>query len=82
MSPLVRIQGTMTAQRYLDNVLRPVAFRYHQGLPNAIFQQDNAHTVLAQLFEVEVVLFKATPTGFFNSFILSPLLAFEYSFSL
>ncbi|KFM70864.1 hypothetical protein X975_22861, partial [Stegodyphus mimosarum] len=29
-SPLVRIQGTMTAQRYLDNVLRPVAIPYLQ----------------------------------------------------
>ncbi|KFM68514.1 Transposable element Tcb1 transposase, partial [Stegodyphus mimosarum] len=41
-SSLVRIQGTMTAQRYLDNVLRPVAIPYFQGLPNAICQQDNA----------------------------------------
>ncbi|KFM64315.1 Transposable element Tc1 transposase, partial [Stegodyphus mimosarum] len=41
-SPLVRIQGTMTTQRYLDNVLLPVAIPYLQGLPNAIFQQVNA----------------------------------------
>ncbi|KFM56863.1 Transposable element Tc1 transposase, partial [Stegodyphus mimosarum] len=39
MSPLVRIQGSMTSQRYLDNVLRPVVIPYLQGLPNAIFQQ-------------------------------------------
>ncbi|KFM75199.1 Transposable element Tcb1 transposase, partial [Stegodyphus mimosarum] len=41
-SPLVRIQGTMTAQRYLDNVLWPVAIPYLQGLPNASFQLYNA----------------------------------------
>ncbi|KFM57547.1 Transposable element Tcb2 transposase, partial [Stegodyphus mimosarum] len=40
-SPLVRIQGTTTDQRYLDNVLRPVAIPYLQGLLNVIFQQDN-----------------------------------------
>ncbi|KFM57799.1 Transposable element Tc1 transposase, partial [Stegodyphus mimosarum] len=40
--PLVCIQGTMTAQRYLDNVLRPVTIPYLQGLPNAMFKQDNA----------------------------------------
>ncbi|GFS53300.1 transposable element Tc1 transposase [Trichonephila clavipes] len=42
-SPLVRIQGTLNAQRYVQNVLHPVAIPYLQGLPNAIFQQDNAH---------------------------------------
>ncbi|UYV63392.1 K02A2.6-like [Cordylochernes scorpioides] len=30
-SPLLRIQGTMTAQRYLDDVLRPVTLPYLQG---------------------------------------------------
>ncbi|UYV61759.1 hypothetical protein LAZ67_1006362, partial [Cordylochernes scorpioides] len=30
-SPLLRIQGTMTAQRYVDDVLRPVTLRYLQG---------------------------------------------------
>ncbi|GFT02523.1 transposable element Tcb1 transposase [Trichonephila clavipes] len=42
-SPLVRIQGTLNAQRYVQNVLLPVAIPYLQGLPNAIFQQENAH---------------------------------------
>ncbi|UYV67998.1 hypothetical protein LAZ67_5002752 [Cordylochernes scorpioides] len=30
-SPLLRIQGTMTAQRYVDDVLRPVTLPYLQG---------------------------------------------------
>ncbi|GFT89176.1 transposable element Tc1 transposase [Trichonephila clavipes] len=42
-SPLVRIQGTLNAQLYVQNVLRPVEIPYLQGQPNAIFQQDNAH---------------------------------------
>ena len=49
VSPLVRIRGTMTAQRYVDNVLRPVAIPYLQGLPNAIFQQDNARPHSARI---------------------------------
>ncbi|KFM59999.1 Transposable element Tc1 transposase, partial [Stegodyphus mimosarum] len=48
-SPLVRILDTMTAQRYLDNVLRPVAIPYLQGLPNVIFQQDNARPHSARI---------------------------------
>ncbi|UYV70039.1 K02A2.6-like, partial [Cordylochernes scorpioides] len=40
-SPLPRIQGTMTAQRYVDDVLRPVTLPYLQGVPNALYQQDN-----------------------------------------
>ncbi|UYV77921.1 Transposase [Cordylochernes scorpioides] len=38
-SPLLRIQGTMTAQRYVDDVLRPVTLPYLQGVPNALYQQ-------------------------------------------
>ncbi|UYV79193.1 hypothetical protein LAZ67_17001455 [Cordylochernes scorpioides] len=34
--------GTMTAQRYVDDVLRPVTLPYLQGVPNALYQQDNA----------------------------------------
>ncbi|UYV63477.1 Transposase [Cordylochernes scorpioides] len=41
-SPLLRIQGTMTAQRYVDDVLRPVTLPHLQGVPNALYQQDNA----------------------------------------
>ncbi|GFX24790.1 transposable element Tcb1 transposase [Trichonephila clavipes] len=41
-SPLMCIQGTLNAQRYVQNVLRPVEIPYLQGLPNAIFQQNNA----------------------------------------
>ncbi|GFW16507.1 transposable element Tcb1 transposase [Trichonephila clavipes] len=48
-SPLVRIQGTLNAQRYVQNVLRLVAIPYLQGLPNAIFQQDNARPHTARI---------------------------------
>ncbi|UYV75264.1 hypothetical protein LAZ67_12003162 [Cordylochernes scorpioides] len=47
-SPLLRIQGTMTAQRYVD-VLRPVTLPYLQGVPNALYQQDNARPHTARI---------------------------------
>ncbi|UYV80948.1 hypothetical protein LAZ67_19002252, partial [Cordylochernes scorpioides] len=48
-SPLLRIQGTMTAQRYVDDVLRPVTIPYLQGVPNALYQQDNARPHTARI---------------------------------
>ncbi|UYV81979.1 hypothetical protein LAZ67_21000289, partial [Cordylochernes scorpioides] len=48
-SPLLRIQGTMTAQRYVDDVLRLVSFPYLQGVPNALYQQDNARPHTARI---------------------------------
>ncbi|UYV84230.1 Transposase [Cordylochernes scorpioides] len=48
-SPLLRIQGTMTAQRYVDDVLRPVTLPYLQVVPNALYQQDNARPHTARI---------------------------------
>ncbi|UYV66734.1 hypothetical protein LAZ67_4002715 [Cordylochernes scorpioides] len=48
-SPLLRLQGTMTAQRYVDDVLRPVTLPYLQGVPNALYQQDNARPHTARI---------------------------------
>ncbi|UYV75324.1 hypothetical protein LAZ67_12003495, partial [Cordylochernes scorpioides] len=48
-SPLLCIQGTMTAQRYVDDVLRPVTLPYLQGVPNALYQQDNARPHTARI---------------------------------
>ncbi|UYV80175.1 hypothetical protein LAZ67_18001887 [Cordylochernes scorpioides] len=48
-SPLLRIQGTMTAQRYVDDVLRPVTLPYLQGVPNALYQQNNARPHTARI---------------------------------
>lgn len=36
-SPLVRIQGTMTARRYVDDVLRLVALPYLPGASNVLY---------------------------------------------
>ncbi|UYV65232.1 hypothetical protein LAZ67_3003662 [Cordylochernes scorpioides] len=50
--PTVRqrgIKGTMTAQRYVDDVLRPVTLPYLQGVPNALYQQDKARPHTARI---------------------------------
>ncbi|GFY22256.1 transposable element Tcb2 transposase [Trichonephila clavipes] len=41
-STLVLIHGTMTAKRYVHDILKPHVFPLIQRLPGAIFQQDNA----------------------------------------
>ncbi|GFV63658.1 transposable element Tcb2 transposase [Trichonephila clavipes] len=40
-SPLILIRGTMTAQRYVHDILQPHVLPLMQRLPGAIFQQDN-----------------------------------------
>ncbi|UYV62065.1 hypothetical protein LAZ67_1007712 [Cordylochernes scorpioides] len=47
--PSGEVRGTMTAQRYVDDVLRPVKLSYLQGVPNALYQQDNARPHTARI---------------------------------
>ncbi|GFW72542.1 transposable element Tcb1 transposase [Trichonephila clavipes] len=39
---LVRIDGNLNVDRNITGILRPVVVPYHQDLPNALYQQDNA----------------------------------------
>ncbi|KFM60309.1 Transposable element Tcb1 transposase, partial [Stegodyphus mimosarum] len=48
---LVRIAGTLNSQRYISVVLEPVVLPYLQGLPTAIFQQDNARPHVARIVQ-------------------------------
>lgn len=49
-TPLVTIQGNLTAQRYRDQVMQPVVLPYLQQQPQGIiFQQDNARPHTARL---------------------------------
>ncbi|GFU69981.1 transposable element Tcb2 transposase [Trichonephila clavipes] len=48
-SPLVLICGTMTAQRYVHDILQPHVLSLMQRLPGAIFQQDNARPHTARV---------------------------------
>ncbi|GFX34069.1 transposable element Tcb2 transposase [Trichonephila clavipes] len=53
-STLIVMRGTLTGQRYVDDILRPHVGPFLNGFPGAIFQQDNAlpHTArVAQNFQ-------------------------------
>ncbi|KFM73143.1 Transposable element Tcb1 transposase, partial [Stegodyphus mimosarum] len=50
-TPLVRIAGTLNSQRYISEVLEPLVLPYLQGLPIAIFQQDNARPHVARIVQ-------------------------------
>ncbi|GFX88790.1 transposable element Tc1 transposase [Trichonephila clavipes] len=41
-STLIVMRGNLTGQRYVDDILRPHVGIFLNGLPGAIFQQDNA----------------------------------------
>ncbi|GFU00182.1 transposable element Tcb2 transposase [Trichonephila clavipes] len=47
-SPLVLIHATMTAQRYVHDILQPHVLPLMQRLPGAIFQQNNASPHMAR----------------------------------
>ncbi|GFY17428.1 transposable element Tcb1 transposase [Trichonephila clavipes] len=49
-STLIVMRGTLTGQRYVDDILRPHVGPFLNGLPGAIFQQDNATARVAQDF--------------------------------
>ncbi|GFW88583.1 transposable element Tcb1 transposase [Trichonephila clavipes] len=48
-SPLVLIRGTMTAQRYVHDILQPHVLPLMQRLPGTIFQQDIGRPHTARL---------------------------------
>ncbi|GFX63349.1 DDE_3 domain-containing protein [Trichonephila clavipes] len=43
------MRGTLTDQRYVDDILRPHVGPFLNGLPGAIFQQDNARLHTARV---------------------------------
>ena len=69
-STLVVVRGTLKGLRYVDDFLRPYVGPFLNGLPGAIFQQDNArpHTArVAQDFlrHVQTLPWPAHSSGFF-----------------
>ncbi|GFX65365.1 transposable element Tc1 transposase [Trichonephila clavipes] len=47
-SQLLRIVGNLNSSRYINEVLQPQAILFLQGLPGALFQQDNARPHVAK----------------------------------
>ncbi|GFV12734.1 transposable element Tcb2 transposase [Trichonephila clavipes] len=48
-STLIGMRGTLTGQRYVDDILRPHVGPFLNGRPGAIFQQDNARPHTARV---------------------------------
>ncbi|GFU69056.1 transposable element Tcb2 transposase [Trichonephila clavipes] len=48
-STLIVMHGTLTGQRYVDDILRPHVGPFLNGHPGAIFQQDNARSHTARV---------------------------------
>ncbi|GFX59270.1 transposable element Tcb1 transposase [Trichonephila clavipes] len=62
-STLIVMRGTLTGQRYVDDILLPHVGYFLNGLPGAIFQQDTARPHTATSF----------PTSFSDSSMAGPL---------
>ncbi|UYV69373.1 hypothetical protein LAZ67_6003354 [Cordylochernes scorpioides] len=50
-TPLVGNAGNLNSQRCISEVLKPFVLPYLQGLPTAIFQQDNARLHVARIVQ-------------------------------
>ncbi|GFW69309.1 transposable element Tcb2 transposase [Trichonephila clavipes] len=55
------MRGTLTGQRYVDDILRPHVGPFLNGLPGAIFQQDNARPYTARVAQDFLRHFQTLP---------------------
>ncbi|GFU64595.1 DDE_3 domain-containing protein [Trichonephila clavipes] len=55
------MRGTLTGQRYVDDILRPYVGPFLNGLPGAIFQQKNACPHTARVAQDFVRHFQTYP---------------------
>ncbi|GFT68001.1 transposable element Tcb2 transposase [Trichonephila clavipes] len=60
-STLIVMRGTLTGQRYVDDILRPHVGPLVNGLPGAIFQQDNARPHTARVAQDFLRHFQTLP---------------------
>ncbi|GFW08783.1 DDE_3 domain-containing protein [Trichonephila clavipes] len=58
---LIVMRGTLTGQRYVDDILRPHVGPFRNGLPGAIFQQDNARPHAARVAQDFLRHFQTLP---------------------
>ncbi|GFU92277.1 transposable element Tcb1 transposase [Trichonephila clavipes] len=71
-STLIVMRGTLTSQRYVDDILQPHVGPFLNGLPGAIFQQDNARPHTARVAQDFLRHFQTLPCPA-NSPGLSPV---------
>ncbi|GFW68887.1 DDE_3 domain-containing protein [Trichonephila clavipes] len=60
-STLIVVHGTLTGQRCVDDILRPHVGPFLNGLPGAIFQQDNARPYTARVAQDFLHHFQTLP---------------------
>ncbi|GFX49018.1 DDE_3 domain-containing protein [Trichonephila clavipes] len=60
-STLIVMHGTFTGQRYVDDILRLHVGPFLNGLPGAIFQQDNARPHAARVAQDFLRHFQTLP---------------------
>ncbi|GFT33040.1 transposable element Tcb2 transposase [Trichonephila clavipes] len=60
-STLILMRGTITGQFYVDDILRPHVGPFLNGLPGAIFQQDNARPHTARVAQDFLRHFQTLP---------------------
>ncbi|GFU63156.1 probable low-specificity L-threonine aldolase 1 [Trichonephila clavipes] len=60
-STLIVMLGTLTGQRYVDDIIRPHVEPFLNGLPGAIFQQDNARPHTAKVAQDFLRHFQTLP---------------------
>ncbi|GFT44110.1 transposable element Tcb2 transposase [Trichonephila clavipes] len=60
-STLIVMRGTLTGQRYVDDILRTHVGPFLNGLPGAIFQQDNARPHTARVVQDFLRHFQTLP---------------------
>ncbi|GFX50598.1 transposable element Tcb1 transposase [Trichonephila clavipes] len=60
-STLIVMRGTLTGQRFVDDILRPHVGPFLNGLPGAIFQQDNARPHTARVAQDFLRHFQTLP---------------------
>ncbi|GFU68150.1 transposable element Tc3 transposase [Trichonephila clavipes] len=60
-STLIVMSDTLTGQRYVDDILRPHVGPFLNGLPEAIFQQDNARPHTARVAQDFLRHFQTLP---------------------
>ncbi|GFW71869.1 uncharacterized protein TNCV_3220451 [Trichonephila clavipes] len=60
-SDLIVMRGTLTGQRYVDDILRPQVGPFLNGLPGEIFQQDNARPHTARVAQDFLRHFQTLP---------------------
>ncbi|GFU05056.1 transposable element Tc1 transposase [Trichonephila clavipes] len=60
-STLIVMRRTLTGQRYVDDIFRPHVGPFLNGLPGAIFQQDNARRLTARVAQDFLRYFQTLP---------------------